>query len=71
VIRAAKRLHAPPKLVVLDHPFSGTHPGTRPDYLRMALDLGADRALPRPPRLDALERTVAELLESAPLRLAV
>jgi len=71
VLRAAQRLPAPPKVIVLDHPFSGTHPGTRPDYLRMALELGADRALARPLRLHALEAAVDEVLHQSLLREAV
>ena len=72
VIRAAWALPQRPKILVIDHPFGGgVMPANRPDYLRMTLDLGADRILPNPVRLHALTETINSLrAEPAALRQA-
>lgn len=63
VIRAAWALPLRPKILVIDHPFGGDAvAASRPDYLRMTLDLGADEILPNPVRLHALTQTIDTLL---------
>lgn len=62
VIRAAIRLPQHPPILVIDHPFSPATIALRPDYLRMALELGADRVLANPVRLRTFHATVAALL---------
>lgn len=62
MIGAAARLPRRPKILVVDHPFAPTTIVRRPDYLRMALELGADRALANPVRVRTLHTTVAALL---------
>jgi len=74
MIGAAVRLPWRPKILVIDHPFAPTTIVRRPDYLRMALDLGADCALTNPVRVHALDAAVVSLLSdnaaTAPLRRA-
>lgn len=62
IIRAGARLPQRPKILVIDHPFTPATLGMQPDYLRMALELGADRALANPIPVDAFEEAVAILL---------
>lgn len=62
VIRAAWASPQRPRLLVIDHPFGGGVRPNRPDYLRMALDLGADQILANPVRLHALTRTIDSML---------
>jgi len=69
MIRAAIRLPRPPKILVIDHPFSPATVILRPDYLRMALELGADRVLANPVRVRTFHATVAELLNESAARL--
>ena len=74
MIAAAVRLPRRPKILVIDHPFAPATLVRRPDYLRMALDLGADCALANPVRVRALGGAVTALLTdgaaAAPLRRA-
>jgi CheY-like chemotaxis protein len=62
-IRAAWALPQRPKILVVDHPFArGAVRPNRHDYLRMTLELGADRVLANPVRLRTLARENAALL---------
>lgn len=62
MIGAAIRLPRRPKILVVDHPFVPRTIVRRPDYLRMALELGADYALANPVRVHALEAAITTLL---------
>lgn len=62
MIRAAAGLQRRPKILLIDHPFAPSAAGQRPDYLRMALDLGADQVLANPVQVDALAEAIAALL---------
>jgi len=62
MIGAAVRLAHRPKVLVIDHPFAPATLVQRPDYLRMALDLGADCALANPVRVRAFDAAVTALL---------
>lgn len=67
IIGAAVRLPQRPKILIVDRPFLPTTRVPRPDYLRMALELGADRALDNPLRVRTFEEAIATLLnENAP-----
>ena len=68
MIGAALRLPQPPKIVVIDHPFTPATIVRRPDYLRMALELGADCALANPVRAHAFDAAVAALLNESATR---
>lgn len=68
MIGAAVRLPRRPKILVVDHPFSPATIVRRPDYLRMALDLGADCALANPVRVRTLHAAVAALLNDRAAR---
>lgn len=68
MIRAAIRLPQAPKILVIDHPFSPAAVVQRPDYLRMALELGADRVLANPVRVRTFHAMVAELLNERAAR---
>lgn len=68
MIGAAIRLPQRPKILVIDHPFAPPTIVRRPDYLRMALELGADRALANPVRVRTLDAAVAALLNERAAR---
>lgn len=68
VIRATIRLPQPPKILVIDHPFSPATIVLRPDYLRMALELGAHRVLANPVRVRTFHAMVASLLDEGAAR---
>ena len=71
MIGAAIRLPRRPKILVVDHPFSPATVVGRPDYLRMASELGADCVLANPVRVRTLHAAVAALLnDRAPHPLA-